>query len=59
MRRPRIGEKLVCKASCEGFHNDIAHITGLLANSETGEVLATAAGTFMIGTRAKPLGTRL
>jgi len=59
MRRPQSGEKLVCRASCEGFHSNIAHMTGTLANAETGEVLATAAGTFMIGTRAKPLGTRL
>jgi acyl-coenzyme A thioesterase PaaI-like protein len=59
MRRPRSGERLVCRATCEGFHGDVAHITGVLASAETGETLATAAGTFMIGTRAKPLGTRL
>jgi acyl-coenzyme A thioesterase PaaI-like protein len=59
MRRPKSGERLVCQAKCEGFDGDVAHITGVLASAETGETLATAIGTFMIGTRAKPLGTRL
>ncbi|MCU0791086.1 MAG: PaaI family thioesterase [Nitratireductor sp.] len=59
MRRPVAGEKLVCKARCEGIHSDMAHMSGQLVSAESGEVLSTAAGTFMIGTRAKPLGSRV
>lgn len=59
MRRPTAGERLVCKARCEGIHSDMAHMSGQLLNADSGEVLSTAAGTFMIGTRSKPLGSRV
>lgn len=59
MRRPIAGEKLVCRARCEGIHSDMAHMSGQLIALETGEVLSVAAATFMIGTRAKPLGSRV
>lgn len=59
MRRAVKGEKLVCRAKLEGMHNGIAYMSGLVMAAETGEVLSTATGTFMIGTRAKPLGARL
>jgi acyl-coenzyme A thioesterase PaaI-like protein len=58
MRRPVAGEKLICRAKCEGIHSDIAHMSAQLATAD-GEVLSIAAGTFMIGTRAKPLGSRV
>ncbi|HSO48597.1 MAG TPA: PaaI family thioesterase [Rhizobiaceae bacterium] len=59
MRRPVSGERLVCRARCEGVHSDIAHMSGQLVSAQSGEVLSTATGTFMIGTRAKPLGSRV
>lgn len=59
MRRPKLGEKLLCRARCDGIHNDIAHMSGQLVSEETGEILSTATGTFMLGTRARPLGTRV
>jgi len=58
LRRPRAGEKLLCKAHKIGFHSDIAHMNGQLMTRQ-GEVLATATGSFMMGTRSKPLGARV
>ncbi len=58
MRRAIKGEKLVCRARLEGVHRDMAHMSGQLSTID-GETLSTATGTFMIGTRAKPLGARL
>jgi acyl-coenzyme A thioesterase PaaI-like protein len=59
MRRPAAGEKLQCKAWVEGMHAGMAHVSGRLLAGDSGEVLSTATGTFMIGTRAKPLGVRV
>lgn len=59
MRRARRGEELLCRAKLEGMHREMAHMSGQLVAAGTGETLSTATGTFMIGTRAKPLGARL
>ena len=59
MRRARMGEELVCRTRLEGVHRDMAHVSGQLMTADGSEVLSTATGTFMIGTRAKPLGARL
>ncbi len=59
MRRPVAGEKLICIASVEGVHEGMAHVTGRIVTEDGGEVLSTATGTFMLGTRAKPIGERL
>jgi acyl-coenzyme A thioesterase PaaI-like protein len=59
MRRPRSGERLRCKARVEGIHSEMAHVSGSLLAGDSGEILSTATGTFMIGTRAKPLGVRV
>jgi acyl-coenzyme A thioesterase PaaI-like protein len=59
MRRPLRGEKLICRARCEGIYADMAHMSGQLVTAQAGEVLSTGTGTFMIGTRAKPLGSRV
>jgi hypothetical protein len=37
----------------------VAHVTGRLVSEEDGQTLSTATGTFMIGTRATPIGERL
>ncbi len=58
LRRPVSGERLLCKAVTIGFHSDIAHMTGQLT-THSGEILAIATASFMMGTRAKPLGERL
>ncbi|MEZ5871463.1 MAG: PaaI family thioesterase [Nitratireductor sp.] len=59
MRRAVKGEPLLCRARFEGIHRDMAHMSGMLVNADTGETLSTATGTFMLGTRSKPLGARL
>ncbi len=59
MRRPVMGEKLACSANVEGFHQGVAHVTGRLVSEADGQTLSTATGTFMIGTRATPLGERV
>ena len=59
LRRPKVAERLLCEARYEGEHEDIAHVSGRLIAAETGEILSTATGAFMIGTRSKPLGARL
>jgi acyl-coenzyme A thioesterase PaaI-like protein len=59
MRRPLRGESLICRARCEGIYADMAHMSGQLVSAQSGEVLSTGTGTFMIGTRAKPLGSRV
>lgn len=59
LRRARVGEKMLCKARYEGIHEDVAHVSGSIVAEETGEVLSTATGTFMVGTRSKPLGVRV
>lgn len=59
MRRAKVGEKLRCIARYQGTHADMAHMTGELTSSETGELLSIATGSFMIGTRSVPLGPRV
>jgi acyl-coenzyme A thioesterase PaaI-like protein len=59
MRRPVAGEKLACSAFVEGIHADMAHVTGRLVSQADGQTLSTATGTFMIGTRATPIGERV
>jgi acyl-coenzyme A thioesterase PaaI-like protein len=59
MRRPVVGEKLRCSAHVEGFHQGVAHVTGRLVSEADGQTLSTATGTFMIGTRATPIGERV
>jgi acyl-coenzyme A thioesterase PaaI-like protein len=56
-RRPLAGEELVCQADVVGVHDEIAHVRGTLATAQ-GETLAIAVGTFMIGTRSTPIGSK-
>ena len=59
LRRPQLGEYLQCQTVFMGIHNDLAHVNAQLVVKDTQEVLSTATGTFMIGTRSKPLGVRV
>lgn len=45
------GRKIVCEAICEGIMDDVSIVRGR-ARSDDGTLLATAAGTFMVGTRS-------
>jgi acyl-coenzyme A thioesterase PaaI-like protein len=47
----RAGRHIICEAICEGVMDDVSIVRGK-AVSEDGALLATAAGTFMVGTRS-------
>ncbi|MCF6320583.1 MAG: PaaI family thioesterase [Rhizobiaceae bacterium] len=55
LRQPVLDEVLICSAQVEGLENQIAVVTGKVTSFEDNLVLASAVGSFMIGTRAKPL----
>lgn len=58
LRRPVSGERLRGRAVCTGIYSDLAYVTGQVTNADGSETLALASGTFMIGTRATPIGER-
>jgi acyl-coenzyme A thioesterase PaaI-like protein len=47
----KAGTNIICEAICEGIMDDVSIVRGR-AVSEDGTLLATAAGTFMVGTRS-------
>lgn len=52
-------EKIVCTAWCEGITDDVAFCTGKAAHAGTGETIAMAEGTFMVGTKGRSTASRL
>ena len=56
LERPEIGKVIVCRARFNGQVNDVAHVSSDLVYEENGALVATGSGTFMIGTRGRPLG---
>ncbi len=50
---------LICSGVCEGIRDEIAYCTGRATTEETGELIATATGTFMVGTRSMTSKSRL
>ncbi len=58
LRRPRAGEAICGEAQCTSTYNDLAYVTGEILSADSGELLAMASGTFMIGTRATPIGDK-
>ncbi|MCI5045079.1 MAG: PaaI family thioesterase [Aquisalinus sp.] len=44
---------LICSGICEGIRDDVAYSTGRAMIEKSGELVAMAAGTFMVGTRSK------
>jgi len=54
-RQAVLGEALVCSARVETIENQIAVVTGKVVCCEKSGALASAIGSFMIGTRAMPL----
>lgn len=53
------GTNILCTAKCDGVKNDIAFCTGRASIAASGELVASAAGTFMINTRPITSATRL
>ena len=43
--------EIICTGTCEGIREDVAYCTGRANLADSGELLAMAAGTFMVGTR--------
>lgn len=56
IRQPKIGEKIVCTARYDGEVEEIAYVNGEVRSVDDDSLIATAIGTFMIGTRTRPLG---
>lgn len=50
MKRPSVGERLVCIAYQQGEENSISYEYGEIRNADTDELYATALATFMLGT---------
>lgn len=53
--RPKIGEQLVCEAMFETERNEIAYVSGKVFAGEEKRLIATAIGTFMVGTATKSI----
>jgi len=53
LKRARAGEKLICKAIYDGEENEVIYVHGEVIESESGEVISHAVGTFMVGTASK------
>lgn len=47
----KAGRHIVCEAVCEGIMDDVAIVRGRIT-SDDGTLIATGAGTFMVGTRS-------
>ncbi len=45
------GSSLIITGQCEGIRNEVAYCMGKATLEDSGELIATAAGTFMVGTR--------
>jgi len=54
-REPIVGEILVCHSKYHGEQKDVANVTAELISAKSNDMVATGIGTFMIGTRSKPV----
>lgn len=55
IERPKIGEHLACEATFEREANEIAYVSGKVFAGDEKKLIATAIGTFMIGTATKSI----
>lgn len=53
--RAKIGENLVCRAKFDGQENEIAYVSATLVAGGTERLIATAIGTFMVGTATRSI----
>ena len=56
MKKPMIGEKLVCIAHEQSSTNSVSYQYGEIRSAATDELLSSAIGTFMLGTTLTPGG---
>lgn len=55
IERPKIGESLICHATLDSEANEIAYVSGKVFAGSEKRLIATAIGTFMIGTATKSI----
>ena len=53
--RAKMGEKLICRAKFDAQENEIAYVSAKLVAGETELLIATAIGTFMVGTATRSI----
>jgi len=51
-----VGETVICRARFEGISDQVAHVTGEIVGGNTRRHIASAVGTFMVGTVSKRRG---
>ncbi|MEE9329465.1 MAG: PaaI family thioesterase [Parvularculaceae bacterium] len=51
--------RLSCTAICHAIRDDVAFTSGRAIDKQTGELIALAEATFMVGTRSKPKASRI
>ncbi len=54
LERPVLGDKILCTAHVQRIENQVAVVSGTVTRSQNNEILASAIGSFMIGTRSTP-----
>lgn len=59
LRRAKPGARAVCACECVALVDEIAHVTGRLAEENSQTLLSTGTGAFMVGTRGPVKGSRL
>ena len=57
--RAAAGARVVCSCECVALVDEIAYVTGRLAEEKSGALLSTGSGAFMVGTRGASRGSRL
>lgn len=55
IERPKIGEHMACEATFEREANEIAYVSGKVFAGLEKRLIATAIGTFMVGTATKSI----
>lgn len=55
IERPKIDEPLICEATFESEENEIAYVSGKVFAGNQKRLIATAIGTFMVGTATKSI----
>jgi acyl-coenzyme A thioesterase PaaI-like protein len=53
------GERVICDAECYEIRNEVAFVAGRVTTKESGLLLASGSGAFMVGTRGISKGSRL
>ncbi len=57
--RANAGARVRCASTCDAIDHDVAFVSGRLTLEESGALIATASGAFMIGTKGPMKGMRV